>query len=268
MTDRQTHILYALLIFSVCLLAHHRLPSHPWTYDDLDHIEAAQRAQSDWTEIFSPQTKEPTRWVLNIYFFFAYKIFGENPAGYHAVNIPLHAINALLCAYLILKLFKNPLFAGLSGFLFAIHCAPYEAIYKISATGILFGTSVAILSVLFTKYYLDTKRLSYAIGAGIAYGIAILSYESLISISALILYLWWTNKSRKYILPSIVILPIVFFIFLDSTVYKTMDYKVSFNAFSIGWHVLSNFGFFISRLFFNAHFTPFGWDGPPPLTFK
>lgn len=265
MLNHRTTVIYVLLIFSVCLFAHHRLLSHPWTYDDLDHIAAAQRAQSDWTEIFSPQSKEPMRWALNIYFFLAYKIFGENPAGYHAINIPLHAINALLCAYLILKLFQNSLLAGLSGFLFAIHCAPYEAIYKISAAGLLFGTSAAILSVLFTKYHIDTKQPSYAIGAGCAYGIAILSYESLISICAPILYLWWTNKPRKYLLPSVVILPIISFVLLESTVYKTMDYKASFNAFAIDWHVPLNFVFFISRLFLNAHFTPFGWDGPPPF---
>jgi tetratricopeptide (TPR) repeat protein len=265
MTRRRFQILYALCIFAISLSMHHRLPSQPWTYDDLDHIEAAQRAQSDWTEIFSPQSKEPARWVLNTYFYFAYKIFDQSPAGYHAVNIPLHGINALLCAYLILQLFKKPLLAGLSGLLFVLSCAPYEAVYKISATGLLFGTTAALLSVLCTHYHLETKRSFLAVFAGAAYAVAIFSYESLISVLIPALYLWWTHKPRTIRLPTALFLPLIVFVILDITVYATADYKFSFNAITLGWHIFSNFGFFLARLFLNAYVTPFGWDVPPPF---
>lgn len=265
MISRQIYIAYVLFIFFLCLFAHHTLPSHPWTYDDLDHITAAKQAQSDWTKIFNAETKEPTRWVLNIYYYVVYKIFGENPAGYHTVNIPLHACNAVLCAYLVLTLFRQPLLSGLTGFLFVIHCAPYEAIYKISATGILFGTSAAILSILFTKQYLDTQRITYALGASFAYAVAIFSYESLLSACIPALYLWWKHTSRTVIFPILFLAPLFLFVLFDTAIYETTHQKVTFNALSIGWHILYNFGFFIARLFINAYFTPFGWDGPPPF---
>ena len=60
--------LYGLFLASICALAYGGLVDHPWSYDDLDHIEAAKRAHQDWTAIFDPSAKEPTRWVLNIYF--------------------------------------------------------------------------------------------------------------------------------------------------------------------------------------------------------
>jgi len=265
MTNRTTQYIYFLLIGITCLITYWGVLSQPWTYDDLDHIQSAQLAQSNWTHLFSTQAKEPTRWVLNTYFYLTYQVFGENPQGYHAVGILFHAINAGLCAYLIFKLFNNTLLAGLSGFLFAIHCAPYEAIYKISATGLLIGTTTAMLSVLFTKSYLHTLNKYHLLGIVVCYTITIFSYESLLSIFIPILYLWWTDKHKKIHLPIALFAPLSLFILLDLTIYDTTNHKLAFNAITPGWHILSNFGFFIARLFLNAYFTPFGWDGPPPF---
>jgi hypothetical protein len=50
MISVRNQFLYTLLIIVVCNAGHRGLPSQPWTYDDLDRIEAAQKAQTDWTD--------------------------------------------------------------------------------------------------------------------------------------------------------------------------------------------------------------------------
>ena len=132
-------LMYSAMIISVCAVGFRGLPGQPWTYDDLEHIEKARGAQGNIHRAFSGDAKEPARLLLNLYFYLAYKIFGEAPVGYHTVNIVLHILSSLLCARLLLVLFKNSEFALLGGFLFAINGAPYEAVYKVSAAGVLLG---------------------------------------------------------------------------------------------------------------------------------
>lgn len=265
MVSARNLFFYALFIIAICTIGYRGLPSQPWTYDDLDHIEAAKKAQTDWTMLFSAEAKEPTRWVLNLYFYLTYKIFGENSTRYHTVNIPLHALNALLCAYLILTLFQRPLLAGVSGLFFSLNCAGYEAVYEISATGILLGTATALISILSIWRYLRTDEIIDAFIAAFFYALTLFSYESFASVLAPMLYLWWIKKRYDYRLPLLLCASLLLFILIDQLAYNTASGKVSFNAIALGWHILYNFGFFLSRLFLNAHLTPTGWDGPPPF---
>jgi hypothetical protein len=141
---------YAVLIGCVCPIGYRGLIDQPWTYDDGEHLQAAKVAQHNPGSIFYANTREPTRVVLHLYFYWAYKVFGENPAGYHGVSIVVHILNSLLCARIFFALFRNSTLAYLSGFLFALNSTFYEAVYKVSAFGLLLGSTFSLLAVLST----------------------------------------------------------------------------------------------------------------------
>ncbi|MCZ6634970.1 MAG: tetratricopeptide repeat protein [bacterium] len=266
--NRLIPLFYSIIIISVCLIGYGSLYDHPWSYDDLDHIEAAKRAQQDWTEIFNPSAKEPTRWVLNIYFWIAHVLFGDHPGGYHAFNVLLHTINSLLCAHLLRRLFERPFLAGISGFLFAINGTPYEAIYEISAAGLLIGTGFILLSIGSVKNALETRQTKWIYRGAAWYALAILSYESLAVAILPVFYLWWTeNKAehRSLLLPLTYVVILCGFVLVDTLYYQTVTGKIGFNAIDLGWHAAYNLSLFSSRLLINAYLTPFGWDAPPPF---
>ena len=73
-------LIYIALISGICAVAYHGLSTHPWSYDDLHHLEHAKIAQQNISHIVSTQAKEPLRFVLNLNFYLAYKIFGDTPA--------------------------------------------------------------------------------------------------------------------------------------------------------------------------------------------
>ena len=257
---------YCLTLMVTCILAYGGLVDQPWSYDDLEHIESARRSLQDWSEIAAPTAKEPTRWVLNLYFRCAYWAFGDEPGRYHTANIVLHLVNSLLCANLLLQLFHRPLLAGLAGFLFALNCAPYEAIYEISAAGLLIGTAFSIQSVSLAHRGMETgSRRTILSGAG-CFGLALFSYESLVSVILPIAYLWWSRKRRESLfLPISYLTMVAGFLLIDSLYYGTVTGKIGFNAIELGVHAGYNLLFFVGRLFLNAYFTPFGWDSPAPF---
>ncbi|HET6373277.1 MAG TPA: tetratricopeptide repeat protein, partial [Candidatus Polarisedimenticolia bacterium] len=60
------------------------------------------------------------------------RVLGGEPAGMHAVNLALHAINAVLAYFLIRMLFHRPVVALLAACLFAVHPAVTEAVAPVA----------------------------------------------------------------------------------------------------------------------------------------
>lgn len=265
-TTTQYHIAYILLITLLCLYGFKGITTHPWSYDDLDHIKHAQIAQSDLLHIVAPNVKEPSRIVLNTYFFIAYKFFGHNPSAYHATKIAFHILNSLLLAYVFLSLFKDPKLAALSGLIFAIHGTHYEAIYHIAGTGYLLCTFFALLALLFTHQSLTRKSNAITIAAILSYGFAIFSYEGGIVILIPLLFIWLTSTKGKntYHFPILLVCVAMTFFVIEKWGFGYINTKVAFYDVGIGWHIPHTFLLFIGRLFINSHITPFGWTSLPP----
>ena len=261
-------LIYILCITCLCGIGFAGLRNHPWSYDDSDHIEKAKNAQENITSIFSPEkTLLRLRFVLSFYFYAAYKVFGEDPTGYHILNILFHVLNSLLCARLLLTLFSCPKLAALGGFLFAINTTHYEAIYWVSASAALLGTGFAMTSVLFFAKYLTSSRRVHLIIASFAYAATIFSYESLGAIFAIILFMWLQQKTKPRFKDVTVLLPFLVFaalLFLINEIYY-QNLPSNQEIYRLGSHIPYNFAFFIGRLFLNWSFTPFGWKAGAPF---
>ncbi len=261
-------LIYILCITCLCGIGFAGLRNHPWSYDDFDHIEKAKNAQENITAIFSPEkTALRLRFVLSFYFYAAYKVFGEDPTGYHILNILFHVLNSLLCARLLLTLFSCPKLAALGGFLFAINTTHYEAIYWVSASAALLGTGFAMTSVLFFAKYLASNRKVHLIIASFAYAATIFSYESLGVIFAIILFMWFQQKTKPRFKDVTVLLPflvVAALMFLINEIYY-QNLPSNQEIYRLGLHIPYNFAFFIGRLFLNWSFTPFGWESGAPF---
>ena len=260
------YIAYMLLITLLCLYGFQGITTHPWSYDDLDHIKHAQIAQSNPLHIVAPNVKEPSRIVLNSYFFIVYKFFGQNPAHYHAAKIAFHILNSLLLAYLILSLFQAPKLAALSGLTFALHGTHYEAIYHIAGTGYLLCTFCSLVALWFTHQSATNKSKFATIAATLFFGFAIFSYEGGIVVLIPLLFLWWaiTPNKSNYTLPILLSCMATTFFVIEKWGFGYINTKADFYAIGMGWHIPHTFMLFIGRIFLNSHITLFGWTSLPP----
>ncbi len=92
-----------------------------------------------------------------IYFDFMYQVFWLNQTAYHFVSIFLHFLAASLVFMISRKLLKNVGLSAAAAFLFLILSGGTEAIFWISATGILFSSVFALISLFTFIYWKENK---------------------------------------------------------------------------------------------------------------
>ncbi len=134
------------------------------------------------------------------------QLFGLNPAGHHAVSLALHAINAILLAY-VFNRFTGSFYRSIAvGALFAVHPMHVESIAWASDRKDMLSFGFAMLTLLAYKNWLeacaahtakDSRALTrYAIMLGV-YLLALLSKPTVITLPALMLLLdfWPLNRA-------------------------------------------------------------------------
>ena len=100
-----------------------------------------------------------------------YAVGELDPAGYHLVNVLLHAANAALVFLIIEELFANRVFAVWSGLLFALHPIRTEAVAYVV------GRAETLAALFFLAAWWCYLRRRPAAGAA-AFLAAVLSKES------------------------------------------------------------------------------------------
>ena len=128
-----------------------------------------------YTGLFRPVTI--ASYALN------YAVLGSGPAGFHVVNIILHALNVVLVFAVLNLITHNKLLAGGVALLFLVHPIHIEAVTSIVGRAELLAFGFGMLAVLFAL------RNNIWLG-GTAFFLALLSKESVIAFLPIILYLW------------------------------------------------------------------------------
>jgi tetratricopeptide (TPR) repeat protein len=109
------------------------------------------------------------------------RILGEGPAGFHAVNIALHAANAILACLLFRALLARPIVSLLAALLFAVHPIGTEAVAPVSGRSDLLAASfllAATLLVLVARRVSGARRAAALVGAGAITFLGALSKET------------------------------------------------------------------------------------------
>lgn len=132
---------------------------------------------SDYFSAFRELSWRP---VCTLSFLIDYRIWGMNPAGFHAVNIAIHVLNAMLLYLLALRTGGRLASAVAAALLFALHPIQVEAV-----AGITFREDLLCLFFALAAANLHLTNGSHARwAASAAFVMALLSKETAIALPA------------------------------------------------------------------------------------
>jgi tetratricopeptide (TPR) repeat protein len=165
-------VLHVLLIFALGIIAYSNSFNVPFLLDDsmyitgnptiksLDYLADTERA--DYLNLGIVRCYLETRYVAYLSFWANYRMGGLNVTGYHAVNVLIHVINALLVYSLVRLIFRTPLLYGSVSGDRAGHMALFACLLFVSHP-------VQIQSVTYISQRFGEIATMFYVGALVAY---------------------------------------------------------------------------------------------------
>ncbi len=190
---------FGLLLIAATVFAYQPVWHAGFIWDDDDYVtdnkllSAPDGLSRIWFSTDSPSQYFPLTYTV---FRIEHSLWGLNPAGYHWVNILLHAINALL-VWLLLKRLSVP-GAWLAAALFALHPVQVESVAWITELKSVLSLFFILLTLLaWIEFVEDQPQRSWRFyfGALFFYALALFSKTTACTLpAALLLILWLKTK--------------------------------------------------------------------------
>jgi hypothetical protein len=114
-------------------------------------------------------------------------IFGVSPAGPHAVNLALHAANAVLLFWLMRRLTGEDAVAMGVAFLFAVHPLRAESVAWIAERKDVLFLFWGLVAMLLYVRWVETKRIAHYAGMLVAFGLGLMSKPMLVTLPIVLL---------------------------------------------------------------------------------
>jgi hypothetical protein len=166
-----------------------------FVWDDAEYIRDNPLIKaSDGLRRFWCTTEFPDYYALsNTSFWLEWRLWGNNPAGYHATNILLHAVNALLIWILLQRLRIRA--AWMTAVVFALHPINVMSVAWISERKNVLSLLFVLLAALaFLRWDDNGKRRWYVLAIG-AFALSLLSKTAVVMFPAvLLLFVWWRHE--------------------------------------------------------------------------
>jgi tetratricopeptide (TPR) repeat protein len=190
----------AALVLGATILAYLPALAGGFIWNDSDYVTApALRSPGGlariWTEVGVTQQYYP---LLHSFFWVQHAVFGDNPLGYHIVNILLHAGSAVLFALVLRRLFAGA-FAGaewLAALLFALHPAHVESVAWITEQKNTASLAFYLASALLYLRFDDTRRPGAYAGALALFACSLACKTVTASLPAALLVAFWWKRGR------------------------------------------------------------------------
>lgn len=139
MNSGRSNVIIPLILFLTVFLVFGNSLFHRFTYDDHEAIYPGAFVTS-WSNLpdlftgnyFTETSEKSYRPVVTFSHFLEYSIWGMNPAGYHLINLMLHATAVILFYFFLQIFFKNREGAMFGALLFAVHPIVTEPVNAIS----------------------------------------------------------------------------------------------------------------------------------------
>ncbi|MBT0653776.1 tetratricopeptide repeat protein [Geomobilimonas luticola] len=218
-----------LALLGVTLLVYGNTFRNDWTYDDryvvVDNPDTHSLAEF-------ARNQYPGRPVRELSYMVDYKLFGTNPAGYHAQQLFWHGLNGCLLLAVFLKLGVGPLPAFLGVLLFLLHPLQVESVANVGHRKELLALFFSLTAFLWYMKGMASggrSRVLFVVLATLACAGALLSNVST-AFMPLILVLYeylFVPAERRFLLHRPLLLACAAMTLLGTTVYH---YRGMFSA--------------------------------------
>lgn len=155
---------------------------------------------------FSFQTPQYYPMVFTSYWV-EHKVWGFDPTGYHAVNVLLHALNALLVYGVLLRLWRRVAFPA--ALLFALHPIQVETVAWITERKNLLGALFFFLAILAYLKFMDFGTRRHYWIALLAFAAALLSKSVTVCFVLVPFFVPWWRGERIGLREGFLALPFV-----------------------------------------------------------
>jgi len=194
---RQTWFLCLLLIAATLITYQPAWNGSP-VWDDEQHLTSPelyslQGLQKIWTQPGATQQYYP---LVHTLFWVEYKLWNYRPAGYHFINILLHAGSALLLLSILRTLGLELRTAWLAAAIFALHPVEVESVAWISEVkNTLSGTFYLGAALVYLHYDSHRTKTLY-FPAFLLFVMGLLSKTVVASLPAALLVVFWWKRGR------------------------------------------------------------------------
>lgn len=200
-----------------------------------------------------------------LYFDLMHSAFWLNQTIYHLISIILHFVVAVLVFLITRKILKNFSLSTICAFLFLVLSGYSEVVLWTSATGYLFNTVFALLSLLFFIFWKEKRKRIYLVASFIFIIFSLLFHEVGIIVPFLIILydlVFWEKFALKkffgktyYSLILSPILPYLLLRLISRSHWFSGDY--SYNLIKLPFNFVGNTVGYLMLSFFGAASLPF-----------
>ena len=192
----QRPLVFGALVFAVTLLAYLPAVRAGFIWNDSEYVTAPALQSWPglwriWSEVGATEQYYP---LLHSAFWVEHRLWGDAPAGYHLVNILLHAGAACLFAGVLRRLAVPG--AWLAALLFALHPVCVESVAWISeqknTLSLVFYLAAAFA---YLRFDASRDRASYLVALGLFIA-ALLAKTTTATLPAALLVVFWWQRGR------------------------------------------------------------------------
>ena len=186
-----------IVLFIIACIAYYPATHAGFIWDDDRYVTenhlltAPDGLRRIWFTTESPSQYFPLTYTA---FLMQHRLWDLNPAGYHLVNIMLHALNAILVFLLLTRLKLRG--AWMAAAIFALHPVHVESVAWVTELKNTLSGMFCLLALMSYLRYEDNQRWRWYAGAFVLFALGLLSKTVILTLPLVILLLGWWRRGR------------------------------------------------------------------------
>ena len=190
--------LYILgLILAFCLVYYKLIYAGFVSWDDAEYITDNKDARNvNWNSLLTHFYVGNYHPLTMLNYALDWKLFGQNPIGYHLENILWHFLNSILVFYVAYHFLKEKSTALLVTIVFAIHPIQVETIAWVAERKNLLSTFFILVSLLFYVKYSFKNKFIFYLATLLFFCFSLLCKPSFIIFPLLLILMDWQSNQK------------------------------------------------------------------------
>ena len=186
-----------IVLFIIACLAYYPATRAGFIWDDDLYVTenhlltAPDGLRRIWFTTESPSQYFPLTYTALL---IQHRLWDLNPAGYHLVNIMLHALNAILVFLLFTRLKLRG--AWMAAAIFALHPVHVESVAWVTELKNTLSGMFCLLALMSYLRYEESRHSRWYAGAFVLFALGLLSKTVILTLPLVILLLGWWRRGR------------------------------------------------------------------------